>query len=499
MKTNSKCQRRIAAAAACLALGWLCWSAQSAGRAQTAPANLSPALLEVVKLAQAHMSDDIITSYIKNSGAAYSLSADDILYLNSQGVSQNVIVALQQTKPAAPAYPATPAPPYQTTPAPAYPATPAPAYPTTPAPAYPATPVPAYPAATPAPYVPEAYVPAVAPVGSDITLNYFQDQLRPFGRWVDVPPYGPAWQPTDALVIPGWRPYLNQGYWVNTDAGFYWHSDAPYGDIVFHYGRWMRDVRYGWVWIPGYDWAPAWVSWRHAEGFAGWAPLPPAARFEVGVGLMYRGGLAVDVDFGLAPDDYIFVGYDHFLAHGYQPFLVERERAGLLFRGSLVMNDYRIMDGRVVVEGLGRDRVAAFAHVSVLPVERITIRDARIERGRELEVARTVERVKEIQARPPTDPLRRTLETRDAIRRPEDARGPAGARGPEDVRGPAGRGAGGATPSTGPERGGPAARGADTGTRGEAGTRGADTGTRGTSTGRDTRGSRDPSGGGPGR
>jgi hypothetical protein len=488
MKTNSKCQRRIAAVAACLALGWLCWSAQSAGHAQTAPANLSPALLEVVKLAQAHMSDDIITSYIKNSGAAYPLSVDDILYLNSQGVSQNVIAVLQQSKPAAPAYPATPQPPaYPATPAPAYPTTPAPAYPTTPAPAYQTTPAPAYPAmpapypaTTPAPYVPEAYVPAVAPVGSDITLNYFQDQLRPYGRWVDVPPYGPAWQPTDALVVPGWRPYLNQGYWVNTDSGFYWHSDAPYGDIVFHYGRWLRDVRYGWVWIPGYDWAPAWVSWRHAEGFAGWAPLPPAARFEVGVGLMYRGGLAVDVDFGLAPDDYVFVGYDHFLAHGYQPFLVERERAGLLFRGSLVMNDYRIMDGRVVVEGLGRDRVAAFAHVSVLPVERITIRDARIERGRELEVARTVERVKEIQARPATDPLRRTLETRDAVRpglpRPADVRGPADVRRPEDARGPTG-----------------------TGTRGDSGTRGADTGTRGTSTGRDTRGSRDSSGGGPGR
>jgi len=76
----------MAAVAVCLAIGWLCWSGGSVGRAQTAPANLSPGLMEVVKLAQAHMTDDIITSYIKNSGAAYSLSADDIIYLNSQGV-----------------------------------------------------------------------------------------------------------------------------------------------------------------------------------------------------------------------------------------------------------------------------------------------------------------------------------------------------------------------------------------------------------------------------
>jgi hypothetical protein len=193
---------------------------------------------------------------------------------------------------------------------------------------------------------------------------------------------------------------------------------------------------------------------------------------------MYRGGLALDVDFGLAADDYVFVGYDHFLDRGYLPFLVPRDRGLLLFRGSLVMNDYRIMDGRLVVEGLGRDRVAAAMHLRALPVERIEIRDARIARGRDLEVARTVERVKEIQSRPATDPLRRTLDTRDTIRRPEDARGPA------DVRGQ-----GGPAPSTGPERGLPGARSTDSGTRGAPA--GRDT--------RDSRDSRDPSGGGPGR
>ena len=414
----------MAALAVCLGIGWLCWSGGSVGRAQTAPANLSPGLIEVVKLAQAHMSDDIISTYIKNSGAAYTLSADDIIYLTSQGVSQNVISVLQQNRPAAPAITA----------APAMPATPPPAAPPMAAPGAPMQTPPYSPATMPPPVAAEAYVAPVAPPGSDINLVYFQTQLGPYGQWVDVPPYGPAWRPNDAIQIPGWRPYFNQGYWEYTEAGWFWHSDVAYGDITFHYGRWMRDLRYGWVWIPGYDWAPAWVSWRHAEGYAGWAPLPPAARFEVGVGLMFRGGLAVDVDFGLAPDDYVFVGYDHFLDHAYLPFLVPRERALGLFRGSLVMNDYRILDGRLVVEGLGRDRVAAFAHRPVA-VGRIVIRDARIERGRELERTRAVERVREIQSRPATDPLRRTMESRDAARRPADARGPErgapGARTPE--------------------------------------------------------------------
>ncbi len=419
----------MAAAAVCLALGWLCWSGQSVGRAQTAPANLSPALLDVVKLAQAHLPDDIIMAQIKNSGAAYSLSADDILYLNSQGVSANVIALLQQMKPAAPQPYGGPVP--------------------VPPPSTPAPPPYGMPAQAPAmPAPPDAYVRPVAPPGSEINLNYFQDQLGPFGNWYDVPPYGPVWRPNDAVQMPGWRPYFNQGWWQYTDAGWFWHSDAPYGDIVFHYGRWVRDFRYGWVWVPGYDWAPAWVSWRHAEGFAGWAPLPPAARFEVGVGLMYRGGLAVDVDFGLLPDDYIFIGYDHFWDHDYRPFLLPRERMGMVFRGSLVMNEHRFVDGRLVFDGLGRDRVALFSHHAVV-VDRIAIRDSRIERGRELERTRTIERVKEIQSRPAGDPLRRSLESRDAPRRPEELR------------------RGGPVPPGGPERGGPGMRGGP-----EAGTRG---------------------------
>ena len=44
------------------------------------------------------MGDDVILAYIKNSGASYNLSADDILYLNTQGVSKPVLSALLQAK-----------------------------------------------------------------------------------------------------------------------------------------------------------------------------------------------------------------------------------------------------------------------------------------------------------------------------------------------------------------------------------------------------------------
>ena len=101
-----------------LLIGWLCFRGATTGRAQTTPATISANLQEVIKLTKAHMTDDVILAYIHNSGAAYNLSADDVLYLNNQGVSQPVISALLQSKGSA-VY-ATPAP-TPTSPAPSQP------------------------------------------------------------------------------------------------------------------------------------------------------------------------------------------------------------------------------------------------------------------------------------------------------------------------------------------------------------------------------------------
>ena len=127
------------------------------------------------------MSDDIIISYIKNSGAAYSLSVDDILYLNSQGVSQSVIPAFSK-QPAGRASPDRPRddawlhlpPPTPSTSLPmpsptsaddyvTFPATTTPGY-SSPLP-LPTTPAPTAPYPYPAPAAVEAYVSPVAPAG----------------------------------------------------------------------------------------------------------------------------------------------------------------------------------------------------------------------------------------------------------------------------------------------------------------------------------------------
>jgi hypothetical protein len=344
----------------------------TSGMAQ--PANLSPAVQEVVKLTQAHMSDDVIVAYIHNSGAAYSLSADDILYLNSQGVSQPVISELLHTR--------------QNAPAPA--SAPPPTAPMTPPPSVAPPGEPMAQPSTPPPVI--AAGPDQPPPNSEVNLAYFQTQLAPGGTWVDVPGYGQCWRPAIISQNPDWRPYLDDGHWVYTDDGWTWQSDYAWGEIAFHYGRWFHQSDVGWVWAPGYNWGPAWVSWRHAEGagFCGWAPLPPEARFEVGVGLTFGGHVGVDLDFGLAPSAYVFLPFDHFWAHDYHSWAAPAWRVDVLFRSSIVMNGYRFDGGHFVVEGLGRDRMALLTHHPV-PIERVVIHDERLARSREIQHVRSAE------------------------------------------------------------------------------------------------------------
>jgi hypothetical protein len=117
----------------------------------------------------------------------------------------------------------------------------------------------------------------------------FHDALSPYGRWVDLDPYGLCWLP-DGLG-PGWTPY-SQGFWTYSDYGWTWVDSEPWGWAPFHYGRWWLDPQYGWVWLPGTEWAPAWVAWREGDAYVAWAPLPPTIHWSFDVPL-YSGGPTV--------------------------------------------------------------------------------------------------------------------------------------------------------------------------------------------------------------
>jgi hypothetical protein len=112
---------------------------------------------------------------------------------------------------------------------------------------------------------------------ASVDLQTFQEALQPYGEWVVVGSYGRVWRPH---VASGWRPYY-YGRWEWTDEGWLWASEEPFGWAAYHYGRWAFDPYYGWLWVPGYQWAPAWVSWRYSGDVVGWAPLAPGVSVYV--------------------------------------------------------------------------------------------------------------------------------------------------------------------------------------------------------------------------
>jgi len=114
----------------------------------------------------------------------------------------------------------------------------------------------------------------VAPPPEGEVQANFDDTLTPYGDWVDVNGTR-AWRPSSAVVGEDFQPYASGGQWLYTDSGWYFQSDYPWGWAPFHYGRWVLDPNYGWIWVPGNVWAPAWVDWRIGGGYIGWAPLPP--------------------------------------------------------------------------------------------------------------------------------------------------------------------------------------------------------------------------------
>ena len=142
------------------------------------------------------------------------------------------------------------------------------------------------------------------------SFDYFYDQLQDEGQWLQVDGLGNGyvWQPTQAQD-PNWQPYTD-GYWAFTDAGWTWVSYEDFGWITYHYGRWTQLDDVGWVWVPDYEWAPAWVSWRqsNADGpdedanFIGWAPLPPDCVFRHGIGISFW----VDANYDIGPGCYSF-------------------------------------------------------------------------------------------------------------------------------------------------------------------------------------------------
>jgi hypothetical protein len=99
---------------------------------QDSTGNTAPPLAygvpQILQLAQAKVTDDVIIAYIHNSGNSYGLNADQIIYLRQQGISDNVLTTmLNQPKPGSTSVPTAPPVDSYAAPAPVAYAQPAPA------------------------------------------------------------------------------------------------------------------------------------------------------------------------------------------------------------------------------------------------------------------------------------------------------------------------------------------------------------------------------------
>ena len=180
----------------------------------------------------------------------------------------------------------------------------------------------------------------------------FYTKLEPHGAWLETSDYGYVWQPREAESSRSWRPYTN-GRWVYTDAGWTWISEEPFGWATYHYGRWTRLRGIGWVWVPGEQWAPAWVSWRKSNDYVGWAPLPPEARFDQRTGIHNWS----DNYYDIGPDQYCFVPTREFGAQRIESTIVPPERNVAIVNQTINVTNITYNNTTVVNEGPNYDEV----------------------------------------------------------------------------------------------------------------------------------------------
>jgi hypothetical protein len=222
-----------------------------------------------------------------------------------------------------------------------------------------------------------------APNDSSASFQTFYDNLADQGTWIQSSDYGYVWQPT--ITDADWAPYT-EGHWVYTDYGWTWVSDEPWGWATYHYGRWANIGGLGWVWVPGYTWAPAWVSWRYGGGYCGWAPLPPDSfvgvdyfgdGFSIGIGFHIGGDC--DGFYGIGAGWYNFLpvnalGYRSY--HGY--YRNRNDNFALINHTTNVTNINVTRNGAGSAAGFGRvttggPSLAMVNAVSQTPIQRVSL------------------------------------------------------------------------------------------------------------------------------
>lgn len=338
------------------------------------PANIkaTPALAEIIKMANAGVDEGVMLAYVTNSASTFSVGSEEIIYLNDIGVPSTVVTSMIQHDQALKSQAATTTLAVST-PAPAPPAATASEINPPAVAAEPTVPVEA-PLTPPAEsvYATEAY----SPPPQQVNVGYFYDSLSPYGSWVYIEGYGRCWQPTVVVHNPGWRPYSDCGHWVYSDCGWYWVSDYSWGWAPFHYGRWFPHARYGWCWAPDTVWGASWVTWRYSDSYCGWAPLPPAACYRPGIGFSYYNhSVGFSFDFGLSASCYTFVPTHRICDRRPSHYSLHHREVTKVIQRTKVVNNITVRGDNnnvIVNNGISPQQISS---VTKTEVPRVTLRD----------------------------------------------------------------------------------------------------------------------------
>lgn len=191
-------------------------------------------------------------------------------------------------------------------------------------------------------------------------INYFVDELTPYGRWEEQEPYGRVWSPSQQSA--GWRPY-SQGHWVNSEEyGWVWKPEEKWGEIPYHYGRWAKAQNH-WFWVPDDTWGPAWVDWREDDDYIGWSPLPPEAEWN-GRDEWRPSYRRPDYE----QDSYVFVPRRYFSAPRIHSYIIPYSQMNDVIKRSRNITVYRSLNQRVVNEGPRRELIEHATNQKLRPI-----------------------------------------------------------------------------------------------------------------------------------
>ena len=254
-------------------------------------------------------------------------------------------------------------------------------------------------------------VPRRAEGSVTVSVSVFHERLSPYGSWVVAGSYGNCWVPS--RVASGWAPYV-YGEWLWTDYGWTWASSDPWGDLPFHYGSWAWVDPYGWVWVPGTVWAPAWVTWAYTDSYVGWAPLPPSFVFTANG---YVGGPVV-----VASSRYCFVPTTSFVGVSVASARVPVAQNATFLSTASKTTQFSVAGGVVHTAGppVTRIETAAGHKIERASIERVSTRPTTLaaggmtKSGRIAVVAPASERARVIHASTSASPKTASAQTEKA-------------------------------------------------------------------------------------